>query len=70
MLSIFLLICGKSRYSLLNMNADLIQEIVGNILKELNISFDSIAVEEREDMTHAEITSSMARRSSIHTKTL
>jgi spoIIIJ-associated protein len=44
------------------MNADLIKEIVGNLLTQLGLPFDSIEVEEREDMTHAEITSSMASR--------
>ncbi|MBT4120031.1 MAG: hypothetical protein HOG89_05730 [Candidatus Peribacter sp.] len=44
------------------MDAKLIEETVGNLLKELELPFDSITVEEREDMTHAEITSSMASR--------
>ena len=44
------------------MDAKLIEETVGNLLKQLGLPFDSITVEEREDMTHAEITSSIASR--------
>ena len=44
------------------MDAKLIEETVGTLLTELGLPFDGISVEEREDMTHAEIASSLPSR--------
>jgi len=44
------------------MDAKLIEETVGTLLTELGLPFDAISVEEREDMTHAEIASSLPSR--------